>query len=38
MTSRLTFYETISFRLLHSAHLVEVFAGLTEEGLVQILS
>jgi hypothetical protein len=38
MTSRLTFYETISFHILHSAHLVEVIADLMEEALVQILS
>jgi hypothetical protein len=38
MTSRLTFYETLSFHILHSAHRVEVIADLMEESLIQILS
>ena len=38
MTSRLTFYETLNFHNLHSAHRVEVIADLMEESLVQILS
>jgi hypothetical protein len=34
MTSRLTFCETLSFHILHSAPRVEVIADLMEESLV----